>query len=82
MIERFISYLLFTDTGTNLSKLIKLFTTQPFNHVTISFEAELSEIFSFGRKKHNNPFIGGFVREEIAVGLFKNAKCEIYSYKI
>lgn len=75
-------YLLFTDTGTYFTKLIKLFTKQPFNHVSISFDNELREIFSFGRKKPDNPFIGGFVREKIAVGLFKKARCEIYSFKV
>ncbi|KMY50309.1 hypothetical protein [Peribacillus loiseleuriae] len=75
-------YLLFTDTGTNFTKLIKLFTKQPYNHVSISFDGELREIFSFGRKKHDNPFIGGFVREQIAVGLFKKARCELYSFKV
>ena len=26
-----------------------------------------------------NPFIGGFVKENIRTGLFKHAKCAIYS---
>lgn len=75
-------YLLFTDTGTLFTKLIKLYTKKRYNHVSISFEQPLSEIYSFGRKKCTNPFIGGFVREKIAAGLFKKAKCKIYSYTI
>ncbi|MBS4190618.1 hypothetical protein KHA94_10530 [Bacillus sp. FJAT-49705] len=75
-------YLIFTDTGTLFTKLIKLYTKKAMNHVSISFDDQLNEIFSFGRKKRYNPFIGGFVREKIAAGLFKKAKCEIYSIAI
>ncbi|MBP2242730.1 hypothetical protein J2Z40_003310 [Cytobacillus eiseniae] len=75
-------YIIFTDTGTLFTKLIKLYTKKPLNHVSISFDKQLTNIFSFGRKKPYNPFIGGFVRERIAEGLFKNAKCEVYSYSL
>lgn len=75
-------YIIFTDTGTLFTKLIKLYTKKPLNHVSISFDKQLTNIFSFGRKKAYNPFIGGFVRERIAEGLFKKARCEIYSYSL
>jgi len=75
-------YIIFTDTGTLFTKLIKLYTKKPLNHVSISFDKQLTNIFSFGRKKPYNPFIGGFVRERIAEGLFKKARCEIYSYSL
>lgn len=75
-------YIIFTDTGTLFTKLIKLYTKKTYNHVSLSFDDRLSEIYSFGRKKPNNPFIGGFVRERIATGLFKKASCKIYSYTI
>ena len=75
-------YIIFTDTGTLFTKLIKLYTKKPLNHVSISFDKQLTDIFSFGRKKPYNPFIGGFVRERIAEGLFKKARCEIYSYSL
>lgn len=75
-------YIIFTDTGTLFTKLIKLYTKKPLNHVSISFDKQLTNIFSFGRKRPYNPFIGGFVRERIAEGLFKKAKCEVYSYSL
>ncbi|WP_180968138.1 hypothetical protein [Cytobacillus massiliigabonensis] len=75
-------YIIFTDTGTLFTKLIKLYTKKPLNHVSISFDKQLTNIFSFGRKKPYNPFIGGFVRERIAEGLFKKARCEVYSYSL
>ncbi|MCL6572608.1 MAG: hypothetical protein K6T88_13140 [Bacillus sp. (in: Bacteria)] len=75
-------YILFTDTSSWLTKLIKLYTKKPFNHVSLSFDQQLKETYSFGRKRSSNPFIGGFVREEVAEGLLKKASCEVYSYTI
>lgn len=75
-------YIIFTDTGTLFTKLIKLYTKKSLNHVSVSFDDQLKEIYSFGRKKPYNPFIGGFVKEKIAEGLFKKASCAIYSFTI
>ncbi|WP_342429430.1 hypothetical protein [Neobacillus sp. FSL H8-0543] len=75
-------YILFTATGSWLTKLIQLYTRKTYNHVSLSFDEQLNETYSFGRKKAHNPFIGGFVREKIAEGLFKKATCEVYSYTI
>lgn len=73
-------YVLLTDTGTLFTRLIKLFTNKPYNHASISFDSELSEVYSFGRKTASNPFIGGFVKEDVKKGLFKQADCVIYSF--
>ena len=35
-------YILLTDTGTLFTRLIKIFTKKPYNHASISFDAELS----------------------------------------
>lgn len=75
-------YILLTDTGTVFTKLIKLYTKKPYNHASISFDSELSEVYSFGRKTARNPFIGGFVKEDIRKGLFKQADCAIYSFTV
>lgn len=71
-------YLLFTDTGTVFTKTIKLYTRKPYNHASISFDEELTQLYSFGRKNPRNPLIGGFVKENINEGLFKNATCAVY----
>src|SRR5699024_1083993 len=73
-------YFLFTDTGTLLSKFINYFTKQTLNHVSIGFDSTLNEVYSFGRKRPRNPFIGGFVREDIRNALFKDANCAVYVY--
>lgn len=71
-------YVLLTDTGTMLNRLIKMYTKDQYNHVSIAFDSELNEVFSFGRKKMNNPIIGGFVRENVDHLLFSNANCVVY----
>lgn len=73
-------YFLFTDTGTYLSKAINYCTKQSLNHVSLGFDPELKEVYSFGRKQPRNPFIGGFVKEDIQSDFLRNSKCAIYSY--
>lgn len=75
-------YFLFTDTGTYLSKVINFCTNQSLNHVSIGFDPELKEVYSFGRKQPRNPFIGGFVKEDIRSDFLKKSNCAIYSYTI
>ena len=81
MIEKKV-YILLTDTGTLFTKLIKLYTKKPYNHASISFDFELSEVYSFGRKTARNPFIGGFVEEDVNKGLFKEANCAVYALTV
>ena len=75
-------YVLLSDTGTILTRLIKSYTKKPYNHASIAFDAELIEVYSFGRKMAKNPFIGGFVREDIHSVIFRQADCAIYSLSI
>nr|WP_245350181.1 hypothetical protein [Cytobacillus eiseniae] len=65
-----------------LTKLIKTFTKYPLNHASISFSRELDTVYSFGRKRENNPFIGGFVKESLEGELFQKANCAIYSCSV
>lgn len=81
MIEKKI-YILLTDTGTLFTNLIKLYTKKPYNHASISFDSELSEVYSFGRKTARNPFICGFVKEDVDKGLFKEANCAVYALTV
>lgn len=72
-------YFLFTDTGTYLSRLINYVTKEPLNHVSIGFDPKLQEVYSFGRTKRRNPFIGGFVKEDIRSDFLKNSSCAVYA---
>lgn len=75
-------YLLLTDTGTIFTRLIKRCTKKPYNHASISFVAELEEVYSFGRKMPHNPFIGGFVRENLSGSLFIQANSALFSLTV
>ncbi|QVY63762.1 hypothetical protein J1899_12895 [Cytobacillus gottheilii] len=78
MMERKI-YLILTDTGTIFTRLIKMYTRKPYNHASLSFDSHFLQVYSFGRKRQRNPFIGGFVKESVSKGLLQNASCAIYS---
>ncbi|NLW15994.1 MAG: hypothetical protein GX038_07045 [Erysipelothrix sp.] len=67
-------YIVLTDTGSVLTTVIKRFTNDPYNHVSISFDSRLNTLYSFGRRQAHNPFIGGFVEESINAGTFKKFK--------
>ncbi|SET51843.1 hypothetical protein SAMN05216389_11376 [Oceanobacillus limi] len=75
-------YLLFSDTGTYLSRAINYCTKQSLNHVSIGFDSELKEVYSFGRINPRNPFSGGFVKEDIRGDFLERANCKIYTMQI
>lgn len=78
-------FILLTNTGTLFTKLIQGYTRAPYNHASISFNRELSEMYSFGRKQPNNPLNGGFVKEDIQTGTFSkypNTTCVIYELQV
>lgn len=77
-------YIVFSQTNTLLSKIIKFVTKNEFSHVSISFDKECKTMYSFGRKYDSNPFYGIFKIENINTGLFKknNAKIAIYEVEV
>ena len=75
-------YIILTHTGTLLSRIIKYYTKDEFSHVSIALDADLKEMYSFGRLHPYNAFIGSFVHEQINKGTFKrfkNTRAEVYS---
>ncbi len=78
-------YIVLTHTGTVLSKIIKRFTKDEFSHSSIALDAELRKMYSFGRLRPNNPFIGGFVHEFIHKGTFRkfyNTQAKVFSLTV
>lgn len=78
-------YIVLTHTGTILSKIIKSYTKDEFSHSSISLDVELNEMYSFGRLRPYNTFVGGFVHESIHQGTFKRfykTKAKIYCLMI
>lgn len=78
-------YIVLTNTGTILSKIIKLVKNDEYQHVSIALSENLKPMYSFGRLNPYNPFWGGFVEEGIDVGTFKrfsNTYAKIIRIKI
>ncbi len=64
-------YIILTQSGTFISKMLKFFSRKPFNHASLALDKSLYEFYSFGRKVPTNPFIGGFVIEHTNTGVFE-----------
>ena len=78
-------YIILTQSGTEVSKMIKLFTKEKYNHSSICLDENFNEFYSFGRKKINNPLIGGFVIENAfthVFGKFENVPCMILKKEV
>ncbi|WP_462409039.1 hypothetical protein [Neobacillus sp. Marseille-QA0830] len=71
-------YVLLTDTGTVFTKIIKLYTKEPYNHASLVLDQQFDLVYSFGRKNPNNPLFAGFVKENLRGSPFRNADCAIY----
>ena len=43
-------YIVITQTGTWFSKVVQMFTKDPYNHSSLSLNEDLTDMYSFGRK--------------------------------
>lgn len=75
-------YLLLTDTNSVLSSMIGVVTHKQYNHISISLDKELTEVYSFGRIRPNNPFNGGFVKEDTTSDFYSRAFCRVYELEV
>ena len=78
-------YLVFSNTGTILSKCINYYTKDKYVHVSLSFDNSFEKMYSFGRIFPSNPFIGGLVEENLKDGVYKrfqNSHCIIYKIEV
>ena len=64
-------YIVISQTGTLLSRILKALTGAEYNHASISLSEDLEEMYSFGRRYPYNPFWGGFVMESSHAGTFR-----------
>lgn len=64
-------YIVVSQTGTLLSRVLKLITGAQYNHVSLGLQPDLEYMYSFGGKNPYNPFYGGFVIESPKWGTFK-----------
>lgn len=76
-------YLVFTKTGTWLSKLIYTISKIKYAHASISFDDSFTKMYSFGRTNPDDPFSGGFVEENLYEGVYRKfSSCECLIYKV
>ena len=67
-------YIVISQTGTILSRILKALTKNPYNHSSVALREDLHVLWSFGRRHPYNPFWGGFVKESPFFGTFKRFK--------
>ncbi len=67
-------YIVLSQTGSVLSRLIRRYTHYPYSHSSISLRRDLKLMYSFGRTRPYNPLRGGFVTEGADFGTFKRFK--------
>lgn len=85
MEEKYVIYILLTYSGSMLSRVINRCTGEPYSHVSIAFDEDLNELYSFGRLRPSNPIFAGFVKEDIVNGTyarFPETTCALYSLDI
>jgi hypothetical protein len=74
------AYVVLTQTGTIISKGIRLYTRAPYNHSSISLSRDLRSMYSFGRKTRYNLLNNGLIEEGFDKGLFPyfpNTHCRV-----
>lgn len=64
-------YIVLTRTNTVMSKLIHVIKNDEYTHAAISLDKDLNQMYSFGRRKTYNPFIGRFRKEDLNEGIYK-----------
>ncbi|MBR1592973.1 MAG: hypothetical protein IJ666_08185 [Ruminococcus sp.] len=78
-------YLIIAQTGTRPARFFKFITKKPYNHVSLSGDAALSEMYSFCRTYRPFPLPATFNREivgEGTLGQFSFIPCEIYRISV
>lgn len=78
-------YLVFSKTGTWLSRALNIFSETKYVHASLSFDDSFTKMYSFGRTNPDNPFSGGFVEENLYNGVYKKfpkSECLIYKVRV
>lgn len=78
-------YIVVTRTNTIPSRVIRIYTVSPYNHVSLTLDGRLEDMVSFGRLHPFTPVPGGFVHEGKNKGFFRRFRdvpCRVYSKKI
>jgi len=74
-------YLIIAQTGTRPARFFRFFTKKPYNHVSLSGDVTLSEMYSFCRSYTPFPLPATFNKEIVGkgtLGKYDFIPCEIY----
>ncbi len=75
-------YIVFSSTPYKMGKFIRTFTRSEYNHVSVMFDENMKEAYSFGRKYIDTPFWGGIIKDSVSRYEYKNVKAQIDKCKI
>ncbi|MDR0434763.1 MAG: hypothetical protein LBH21_06845 [Gracilibacteraceae bacterium] len=64
-------YVVLSRSSTALSKTIRFLKGVEYTHAALALDARLEYMFSFGRRRAHNPFVGCFKRERIGDALYR-----------
>lgn len=56
-------YIVFSATPYKMGRMIRTVLRNPYNHISLSFDPDLSTMYTFARFHENMPLYGGFVSE-------------------
>ncbi len=74
-------YILLTRTGTIPAKIIHVFKGGTFTHTSLSLTPSTDCLYSYARRKINNPLVAGFIIENIHTEVFArypDCHCALY----
>lgn len=71
-------YVVFSATPLKIGSMIRTVTREKYNHVAISFDPCLRNLYSYARYYKKTPFYGGFVKEKASRYMHQNKIAEIY----
>lgn len=75
-------YIMLSATNSVLATAIGTITQKKYNHISIAFDVELQEVYSFGRLHPKNPINGGFSKEDVTSDFYLKAECQVYKLEI
>lgn len=73
------------QTGTRPARFFRFMTKKPFNHVSLSADESLSEMYSFCRTYRRFPLPATFNKETVGqgtLGCYGTIPCEIYRIQV
>ncbi len=78
-------YILLTRTGTVPARVIHVFKGGTFTHTSLSMTPSTDCLYSYARRKMNNPFVAGLITENIHTEIFAmypNCHCALYKLSV